>query len=338
MARSSRTLFLALLFAITTIGATATFATSYFPGETDFNGSTFQTNALTGDPTGLTVTGVTDSDVVNLAWTDAATTNFGTGDVQMAQWTNAAHTCPTTATSYTFESASAWAASLAHAPTDTLDPAAAGGKPPAGGYVCYAASIAYGQGAPGAWTSSTPLWYGFAPTHTTNAARYGEYVAGITMSGLGTIKKNTNIAVLYSQNTNQAAALGGLGVCLHHDTASGMTLVFFGYSGATCSYTPATAATAQTQYGYVVQTAGTTGAFSPDETSSLGVTWNAPNILTLTLSTNLSGGTISESGTTWAYHVSATAPAGATQVKSLGSGSLVAENAYCPVATSSAGF
>ena len=335
--RPRRTLLLALLFAITSIGATATFATSYFPGETDFNASTFQTNALNGDPTAFTATPVANSNVVNLAWTDTAGSNFGNGDVRLAQWTNAAHACPTTATSYTFEAGLAYTPG-ARSSSDTVSPSGAAGSAPAGAYACYASSIAYGQGAVGTWTAATPLWYGFSPPHTANATRYGEYVSSILLGNTGTIAKNTGVQVTYSQSTNQPAALAGLVVCLHRDVASGMTIVFFGYSGTTCAYTPATASTAQTQYGYAVQTGGTTSAFATDKTATLGVIWSSATVGQFFLAGAPSGGNVTETTTTWAYHVSATAPAGATQVKSTGSASLVAENASCPVATSAVGF
>jgi hypothetical protein len=334
-----RTLLLAVLFAVSAVGATGTLAASFFPGETDFAGSTFQTNALTGDPAaGITATPVLNSNIVNLKWTDAAATNFGDGDAQLAQWTNATHVCPAAATAYTFDAGSAFTASTAHTPADTVDPAGAAGAAPAGAWVCYAASIAYGQGAPGTWTAATPLWYGFAPSHTANAVRYGLYVSSILQGNTGTIANNTGVQVTYSQSTNRPAALAGLVVCAHRDAASGMTIVFFGYSGATCNFTPATAATAKTQFGYMVQTAGTTTAFATDKTATLGLTWTSATVAQYFLASAPTGGNVTETGTTWAYHVSATAPVGATQVKSTGSSSLVAENAFCPVATNVGSF
>src|SRR5579872_6320168 len=115
---SRRTLVLALLLALATVGAAGTLAASYFPATNQFTSSVFQTNVLTGDPTGFTATGVANSNVVNLHWTDAAATNFGNGDAELVQWSSSAHACPTAATSYTLKAGSTWAASSAHNPTD----------------------------------------------------------------------------------------------------------------------------------------------------------------------------------------------------------------------------
>jgi hypothetical protein len=335
-----RTLVLALLLAVASLGAAGTFAASYFPATNQLTGSQFQTNVLTGDPTGFAASdgGTTGTNTVALSWTGAAS-NFGNGYAELVQWSSSAHTCPTTATSYSILTGTA-AGTGAHTGSDTVYASPTGSNTPSGAYVCYGASIAYSatNPTPTTWTSSTVAWFGFAPSATTNAARYGEYVSGVTLGNTGTITKNTGVQITYSQNTNQAAPLTGLKVCVHRDAASGTTIVFFGYSGATCSYTPATASTASTQYGYLVQASGTTGAFATDKTASLGVFWTAANVLDVYLSGNLSGGSVADAGTTWAYHVSATAPAGATQVMSAGSSSLVAENASCPVATSTNAF
>jgi hemolysin activation/secretion protein len=190
----------------------------------------------------------------------------------------------------------------------------------------------------GTWTGATPLWYGFAPATIANATRFGEYVSSITLSNGGSWKRNDTLDITYSQSTNQPALGVGLRMCAHRDAASGDTIIFIGYSGATCNFTPATAATAQTQFGYTVQTAGTTGAFATDKTAPMSATWLSATQLQLKVTGNPSGGSITETATSWDYHVSATAPAGATQVKSSGSASLVAENASCPVATSALGW
>lgn len=335
---SRRTLFLALALAAATLGATGTFAASYFPATNQFTGSNFQTNVLTGDPTGFTATNVANSNVVGLQWTDPASTNFGNGDAELVQWSSSAHTCPTAATAYTLKTGSAWAAGSSHTPTDTVDPSGSGSNTPAGAFVCYGASVAYSatNPSPTTWTSSTVAWFGFSPGVTPIATRYGEYVGSIALSNTGLIQKSDTITISYSQSTNQPALGGGLNACIHQDTGSGMTIVFLGYSGATCSYTPATASTAPTQFGYVVQTAGTTSAFA-DQTATIAASWPSATQLVVAVTHKLSTN-VTETGTAWAYHVSATAPAGATQVVSSGSGSLVAENASSPLATSATGW
>ncbi len=337
-----RTLLLALLLAAASIGATGTFATGYFPAVDSFAGNHFQTNALTGDPTGITATGSTTTNAVALKWTDAASTNFGNGDVELAQWSSSSHTCPSSATAYSFRAGSAWAAGSLHQPADTVDAIATGTNTPAGAWVCYAATVAFSASnpTPASWTSSTPTWLGFAPTNTGSAARFGEYISRVGMSGTGTITKNSSVTIMYSQPTNQAPLGPGLAACAHKDATSGMTIVFFGYSGTTCAYTPATAATAPTQFGYAVQATGTTSSFATDETAAMSVTWFGASLAWVTLTGNLSGaGPITETSTTWNYYASATAPAGATQVQSSGTpASLVAANQYCPPATDPNGF